>query len=116
MYNHDAADVPYGAGSFREVTLPAGMIVIEKIVYSDNPNCLIYSIPEFGAGMDRLIRNYHGKMEYRGIDAHNTHLKWQGYFEAKGVRFLTAPIAAFALRSLLTIFAGRTKKYLALKS
>lgn len=112
-YNHDNADEPYGAGSFREVTVIGGQVILENIIYTDRPHCLVYTVPSFGSVGDTLVKNYHGKMEFTAIDENRTQLKWSGYFEGAGLKFVTEPFMKLALRNLIAIFARRTKKYLA---
>lgn len=104
-YDHSAAREPYGAGSSRKVTVKPGITLTEVILISDAPHLCGYCIPRFGMGVDVILKDYQGRMNFEAISETRTRLTWDGYFDCPGWRRLFEPLFRPVMRNLVTKMA-----------
>ncbi|MET0986531.1 MAG: SRPBCC family protein [Steroidobacteraceae bacterium] len=108
-YDHTKAAVPYGAGSFRHVRMNGGVAVVERVLVSQPPTLLIYSIEANAFVNNHVLRNYRGFMHFAPLASNETRLTWVGHFASTP---LLRPLARTVIRGMIRTFATRMSGYL----
>lgn len=111
-YNHDQAEEPYEAGSYRNVTIKPGISVREEVTATDAPVFFAYRIPSLGPIGDLFIKQYCGEMRFKALDSGTTRLTWCGYFEGATLPFVTTPLMRAAMRKFIGAMSNNLRRYL----
>jgi hypothetical protein len=112
VYDHSKAPYPYGPGSCRTVTVNSGTSLVETIFLSEKPTLVGYYISRFGFGIDALLKNYQGRMNFEALGPNRTQLTWNGYFDCPGLGRLFEPLLRMAMRNLISGMADKMRTYL----